>query len=313
MSDPAPPAEVLVLRLGPEAAGLRLDRALADRLPEQSRSVVERWIDAGRVEVDGRVLPRKTRLRGGEVVRVVVPPPPPTGIVPEERVLVVLHEDEHLLVLDKPAGTSVHPGSGRRTGTIANALVARIQGLPEGIGADRPGIVHRLDKDTSGAMVVAKSDLVQRRLSESFAARRVEKTYLAIVHGVPGTREGTIDLPLGRSPKDRKKMAVRTEGGRAARTRWAVERALARHALLRCHPVTGRTHQIRVHLRAIHHPIVGDPLYGSRRLPEDDLAPRLMLHAWRISFPHPLTGEAVAVEAPVPADLRATLEALPPA
>jgi 23S rRNA pseudouridine1911/1915/1917 synthase len=262
------------------------------------------------VFVDGSRRPGKTRVKGGETLEVRVPPPRPATIEPEARTLAVLFEDEHLLVLDKPAGLTVHPGSGRRGGTLANALVHRLRDLPVAIGSDRPGIVHRLDKDTSGVIVVAKTEPVQRALSAAFAARTVKKEYLAVVHGLPDAKEGSIDLPLGRSPSVRTKMAVRREGGRAALTRWRVERRLPAHALLRCFPVTGRTHQIRVHLRAIRHPIVGDPVYGSRASPGDDLALRLLLHAHRLAFSHPVTGSPVSFEAPVPPDFASALDRL---
>ena len=293
--------------LPPEAAGTRLDRALADRFPEHSRTVVASWIEAGRVTRDGAPVAGRERVKGGERLLVDVPPPRPTALVPEARALAVLFEDEAILVLDKPSGLTVHPGSGRRDGTLANALVHHLRGLPTLGGADRPGIVHRLDKDTSGVLVVAKTEPAHRALSRAFAAREVEKEYVAVVHGVPAADRGVIDAPLGRSSAGRTRMAVRESGGRAAQTRWEVAERLPRHAVLRCFPKTGRTHQIRVHLREIHHPIVGDPLYGWKSAPGDDAAPRLCLHARRISFAHPLTGERVAFEAPLPADFRSAL------
>jgi 23S rRNA pseudouridine1911/1915/1917 synthase len=222
----------------------------------------------------------------------------------------VLHEDDVLLVLDKPAGLTVHPGSGRRGGTLANALVARWKGLPEAIGSDRPGIVHRLDKDTSGVMVVAKTDPVQRALSAAFAARKVAKEYVAVVHGIPRALEGVVDRAIARSPTARTRMTVVKQGGRAATTRWTVERVLPRHVVLRCFPVTGRTHQIRVHLASLRHPIVGDPVYGKPGAAGDDLPGRLMLHAHRLAFEHPVTGARVSFEAPLPADFVAGVEGL---
>jgi 23S rRNA pseudouridine1911/1915/1917 synthase len=309
MADSKPQAAAVSLVLGPEAAGLRLDRALADRFPDASRTAVASWIEEGRVRVDGVDVPGRARVRGGERVVVRVPPPRPTALEPEDLPVVVLHEDESVLVLDKPSGLTVHPGSGRAGGTLANALVFRLRGLPTAGGADRPGIVHRLDKDTSGVMVVAKTEPAHRALSRAFAARDVEKQYLAVVHGVPGARSGRIDRPLGRSSAGRTRMAVR-EGGREALTEWTVEEALPRHAVLRCRPRTGRTHQIRVHLRDAGHPIVGDPLYGWRSSPGDALPGRLLLHAHRLAFPHPSTGETVRFEAPPPADFLAGIEAL---
>jgi len=244
------------------AAGSRLDRAVADLFPDRSRTVVAGWIDAGLVHLDGKPAARKSRVRGGERVVVDVPPPAPSELVPEERDLAVLHEDDALLVLDKPSGLTVHPGSGRQSGTLANALVARLRSLPTLGGSDRPGIVHRLDKDTSGVLLVAKTEPAHRALSRAFAAREVHKEYLAVLHGrVEGDR-GRIDLPLVRSSAGRTRMAVRTSGGRDAVTDWAVEERLPRHTLVRCFPVTGRTHQLRVHWRSQDRPIVGDPLYG---------------------------------------------------
>jgi 23S rRNA pseudouridine1911/1915/1917 synthase len=292
------------------AAGSRLDRALADLFPERSRTVVASWIEAGRVLVGGKPLPGKSRVAGGESVDVDVPPPEPAEIAAEPRELAVLFEDDHLLVLDKPAGLTVHPGSGRKTGTLANALVARLRALPTLGGADRPGIVHRLDKDTSGVLLVAKAEPAHRALSRAFASRAVKKEYLAVVHGDPGASSGRIDLPLGRSSAGRTRMAVRTSGGRAAVTEWEVEERLPLHTLVRCKPVTGRTHQIRVHWRSQDHPIVGDPLYGWRSSPGEELVPRLLLHAHRIALAHPATGEPVAFEAEVPADFRAAVVAL---
>jgi 23S rRNA pseudouridine1911/1915/1917 synthase len=293
-----------------EAAGQRLDAAIARALPEHSRTEIARWIADGRVEVDGRARSKRAAVRGGERVTLRIPPPLPATVEPEDIPLRILYEDAHLLVVDKPPGLTVHPGSGQPTGTLANALVHHIRGLPERLGSDRPGIVHRLDKDTSGVIVVAKTEVTQRRLSRAFAARRVKKTYLACVHGLPKEDAGTIARRIGRSPVHRTKMTVVEEGGRDAVTHWAVERRLPRHALLACRPVTGRTHQIRVHLRAIGHPIVGDALYGYRSGVGEKDAPRLLLHAWRLAFRHPETDEDVRFEAPLPDDFREALDAL---
>ena len=296
--------------LGPEAAGKRLDRALTDRFPGESRNVIQRWLAEDRVRVDGKALPPATKMSGGETVTVNVPRPRPTHLVPADIPLAILFEDEHLVVLDKPAGLTVHPGSGNHDDTLANALVHRFRNLPEASGSDRPGIVHRLDKDTSGVLVVARTDPVQRALSAAFAERKVEKEYLALVHGVPRKDEGSVDQPVGRCEVARTKMRIDTEGGRTARTDWQVERRLARNALLRCRPVTGRTHQIRVHLMSIQHPVVGDATYGPKDWPWSGLVQRLMLHAQRLAFVHPVTGARLAFEAPVPPAFTATVEAL---
>ncbi|MDJ0973875.1 MAG: RluA family pseudouridine synthase [Planctomycetota bacterium] len=298
-----------MLELGPEARGTRLDRALADALPEHSRSAIAQWIKDGRVRVDGEVLPGKHKVEGGEQIEIVIPPPRPATVEPEAIPIDVLHEDPYLVAVNKPTGLTVHPGSGQPDGTLANALVHHFRELPELIGSDRPGIVHRLDKDTSGVIVVAKTEPAQRALSAAFAERTVDKTYLACVHGRVEEENGEIDGPIGRAPKHRTLMAIR-EDGRPALTRWSVERRLPRHTLVACKPVTGRTHQLRVHLCSIHHPIVGDRYYGWKSAPGDQDAGRLLLHAWRIAFAHPVTGEALSIEAPVPADYTAALERL---
>ena len=272
--------------------------------------MVQRWLAEDRVRVGGKALPPAARMAGGETVEVRVPPPRHTHLVPADIPLSILYEDEHLVAIDKPAGLTVHPGSGRHDDTLANALVHRFRGLPESAGADRPGIVHRLDKDTSGVIVVARSDAVQRALSAAFAARTVAKEYLAVVHGVPRADEGSIALPVGRCEAQRTKMRVDTVGGRAAHTDWRVERRLPRNALLRCFPRTGRTHQIRVHLMAVQHPVVGDAVYGPRDWPWSALAPRLLLHAHRLAFEHPVTHAPMSFEAPPPAAFGAALEAL---
>jgi 23S rRNA pseudouridine1911/1915/1917 synthase len=307
---PPPPPVRRTFVLPASASGERLDKALAALVPEHSRTVVAGWIEAGRVAVDGRALAGKARVAGGETVVVDVPPPEPTALVPEARELCVLFEDGALLVLDKPTGLTVHPGSGRKDGTLANALVHHLRDLPTLGGSDRPGIVHRLDKDTSGVMLVAKTEAAHRALSRAFAAREVHKEYVALLHGTVAAAKGRIDLPLGRSSAGRTKMAVRTEGGRAAVTDYEVEERLPRHTVVRCFPVTGRTHQLRVHWRSQEHPIVGDPVYGWKSSPGEEVAPRLCLHAHRITFAHPTTGAELCFEAPVPADIAGAIEAL---
>jgi len=292
------------------AAGLRLDKALALELPEHSRTVVSAWIDAGLVTRDGRAVTGKAKVAGGEVLEVLVPAPAPAELAPEARELVILFEDDALLVLDKPSGLTVHPGSGRKDGTLANALVHHLRDLPTLGGSDRPGIVHRLDKDTSGVMLVAKTEPSHRALSRAFAAREVHKEYVAVLHGRVEAARGRIDLPIGRSSAGRTRMAIRVEGGRAAVTDYEVIERLARHTVVRCMPVTGRTHQLRVHWRSQEHPIVGDPLYGWKSSPGEDAAERLCLHAHRIRLAHPTSGEALSFEAALPADLLATIARL---
>lgn len=254
------------------------------------------------------MIPR-TLLEGGESVDVRIPPPRSATVEPEAIPLDIVHEDACLVLVHKPHGLTVHPGSGQPDGTLANALVHHFQNLPEWIGSDRPGIVHRLDKDTSGIMVVAKTEAAQRTLSAAFADRKVHKTYLALVHGAPPRASGTIDAPIARDPQHRTRMTVRA-GGRNAVTHYEVREALPQHTLLALKPVTGRTHQLRVHLRHLGLPIVGDPFYGERRAPGERRATRLMLHAWRLRFPHPVHEGEVSFTAPVPAAFQTTLDAL---
>lgn len=298
------------VRVGPEAAGQRLDRWLAERLGEP-RNQVQRWIRDGLVRVGGEPAAKPaTPLAEGERLTVEIPAPEPSGIEPEAGRLPVLHEDASVVVIDKPAGLTVHPGAGRSTGTLVHRLIDRYPDV-EGVGgAGRPGIVHRLDKDTSGALVVARTPEAYRALQRAFSEREVDKRYLAIVYGAPEPAGGAIDEPIGRHATERRRMTVRPDG-RPARTRYRTRAAAAGLALLELDIETGRTHQIRVHLKHHQHPIVGDPLYGearwktvhgpARRLLE--AFPRPALHAWRLAFAHPATGERAAFQAPVPADL----------
>lgn len=296
------------------AAGERLDRYLAERL-EVPRNQVQHWIRQERVQVDGRPAKPSLALAGGEWLEVEPPPVPPSGIAPQGGPLRVLHEDDTLVVVDKPPGLTVHPGAGRREGTLVHRLLARHPEL-EGVGGPgRPGIVHRLDKDTSGVLAVARTAEAYRVLQRAFAERRVEKRYLAIVHGAPDPPDGVVDAPIGRHPRRRKEMTVRPvagPGARPARTRYRTLAAAGGIALLEVDLETGRTHQIRVHLKSVRHPIVGDPVYGEARwkeLPGPARGPlrrfpRPALHAWRLAFDHPTTGERAHFEAPVPQDLR---------
>ena len=297
------------LVLDAAAGGLRLDKALADALPDHSRTEITAWIREGRVLVEGAALAAKHKVHGGEAVVVLVPPPKPTHPIPQDIPLEIVFEDDAIAVVNKPSGLTVHPGAGQPDGTLANALAGRWKDLPELGGSDRPGIVHRLDKETSGILVVARTESAQRKLSTAFAERTVAKTYLACVHGNPRDESGHIDAPIGRMPNHRTKMAIR-EGGREAQTTWHVAERMPRHALIRCHPRTGRTHQIRVHLKHLGHPILGDGLYGLAGHPGEEHTQRLMLHAHRLEFPHPVTNERVAFEAAPPQEFEATLAAL---
>ncbi len=303
-------AEPRVFVVAPEEAGERLDRYLSARIGEFSRALVQRLIDGGSVKVDGVAVRRSHRLRDGERIEVDVPKALPPRAEPEDLPLRVLLEEEEFVVLDKAPGMAVHPGRGRAGGTIANAIAFRYGALRLTGAGYRPGIVHRLDLDTSGVMVIAKTEVAHGKLADAFADRRVEKEYLALVHGAPEHEERRIDLPLGREHGDAVRHAVRFDGGRHAITDVKVrERYGAAAAFVSCRPLTGRTHQIRVHLASTGHPILGDPLYErGRRRPVE--VPRLMLHALRLVFPHPTTGAPVAVEAPLPPDFEAAIRAL---
>lgn len=296
----------------PELAGERLDRALTSLVPGTTRAALQRWIEDGRVLVDGATARSSTRVRAGVVLLVTPAPPLPSDAEPEDIPLVVLFEDEHLVVIDKPAGLVVHPAPGHPSGTLVNALLHRYGGLPG--EARRPGIVHRIDKDTSGILVVARSDAAREGLMRLFAAHHVERTYLAIAVGDAPVR-ATYDTLHGRHPTDRKRFSTRVTRGRHAVTH--VERVESLHgaSLLSCRLETGRTHQIRVHLAEHGLPILGDALYG--KAPKD---PRLAaaaaglgrqaLHAAVLGFRHPVTGRSHRWESPLPADFAAARAAL---
>ena len=279
----------------------RLDRAVAARPEVGSRGLAERLIGAGAVAVDGETRAKSYRLEGGEEV-VVELPEQPEGLRAEEMDLEVAWQDEHLLVVDKPAGIVVHPAGPHGSGTLAHGLLAL-----DAAGGDeeRPGIVHRLDRDTSGLLVVARSEAAHRRLQELIRRREVERRYLALVRGRPQSRSGRIEAPIGRDRTDRSRHSLDTATPREAVTWFEVVELLAEHALLGVRLETGRTHQIRVHLEAIELPVAGDPVYG---VPGDLGLGRQFLHAARLSFAHPFTGERVEVESSLPPDLAAALE-----
>ncbi|HEX3532117.1 MAG TPA: RluA family pseudouridine synthase [Thermoanaerobaculia bacterium] len=294
----------------PPAAGERLDRAVAARV-DLPRNQVQHWIRDGLVQVNGRDAKPSAALTAGDVVSCNPPERRDDRVQAEKGDLAVLYEDADLAVLDKPAGLTVHPGAGRATGTLAHHLLARYPEMAGVGGPGRPGIVHRLDQGTSGVLVVARTPAAYLRLARAFADRRVEKHYLAIVYGTPEPPEGIVEAAIGRHPQRRTEMAVRP-GGRPARTLYRTVSAAAGIALLELDLHTGRTHQIRVHMKHLGHPLVGDPVYGEARwkaLPRPlqptlrDF-PRPALHAWRLSFRHPIDDRVLAFEAPVPEDLR---------
>jgi 23S rRNA pseudouridine1911/1915/1917 synthase len=301
MSGPADPAP-LRLAVGPDEAGRRLDAVVGGLDEVGSRAEAQRLIEAGRVLVDGRAVPKRHLLAEGESVDVRPAAPPPAGIEPEDVPLTVRYEDEHLLVVDKPAGVVVHPSAGHRGGTLVHGLAAR--DIAGGRDPARPGIVHRLDRDTSGLLVVARSERAHRRLQRLMRDRLVDRRYLALVHGAAPPAL-TIDRTVGRDRRVRTRMAVGAADGREAVTHLRRLEELGRFSLLEARLETGRTHQIRVHLESVGHPVVGDRVYGRR--PERLGLDRQFLHAARLAFPHPETGEPVEVESPLPADLRAAL------
>ncbi len=311
---------VFRLEVPPDRAASRLDVFLAALLSGSSRSALRRLILDGRVRVDGRPASKPgLALRAGSRVEIEIPEPPPPRPAPETIPVEVIHEDDDLLVVAKPAGLVVHPGHGRRSGTLVNALLGRGTPLAPAGGADRPGIVHRLDRETSGLLLVAKTDAAHRALAAAFARREIEKTYAALVWGRPRPPCGTIDRPIGRSRGDRTKMSVGAPRGRPAVTVYRTVATPPGFALLEVDLVTGRTHQIRVHLTSAGHPIVGDSRYGGRPwrgLPDRRKRAaiegfrRLALHASRIALAHPVTGRRVRFEAPLPPDFERLLEAL---
>lgn len=298
------------LTAGAALAGERLDRALATSLA-LPRNQVAQWIRAGRVTVDGAAVTRPSaQLRAESVLSWDPPPLTDDRLLPEEGALTVLYEDDDLLAFDKPPDLAVHPGAGRATGTFAHRLLARYPDIAGVGGPGRPGIVHRLDLGTSGLLLVARTPRAYTALARSFAQREVDKRYLAITWGAPRADSGSIEAPIGRDRRDRKRMAV-VAGARPARTDFRVVARSAPLALLELRLHTGRTHQIRVHARHLGHPLIGDPVYGEarwRRLPRARARPlaefpRPALHAWRLTFAHPVSDAPLRFEAPVPTDL----------
>lgn len=296
------------------AAGERLDRHVAARL-DLPRNQIQKWIHAGLVLVNGGQAKVSTPVEAGDRIDCAPPERRDDRVQAEEGELTILHEDPDVVVLDKPAGLTVHPGAGRTTGTLAHHLLARYPEMAGVGGEGRPGIVHRLDQGTSGVLVVARTPVAHVRLARAFASREVEKKYLAIVYGSPLPRAGMVDAPIGRHALRRKEMTVRANG-RPARTGYRTLALAAGLALVELDLLTGRTHQIRVHMKHAGHPLIGDPVYGEARwkaLPRPLQAavrdfPRPALHAWKLAFRHPVSGEMLRFEAAVPEDLRGVWE-----
>ena len=298
---------------GPADAGKRLDVVVLERFAQTSRARVQEWIKAGRVTVNGAARRASCAVREGDEIAAEPAAPPPLRAVPEEIPLRVLYEDAAVVAIDKPAGMVVHAGAGVHSGTLVNALLHRFGAL-SGVGGElRPGIVHRLDRFTSGVLLVAKTDAAHRALAAQFNAREVEKTYLALAVGEVRGERGRIEKPIARDPVRRVRMTARLAGGRAAWSEYRVLRRLPGYTLLEVRIGTGRTHQIRVHLASLGHPVAGDRLYGAPADPPGQPAPgRYFLHAHRIGFRQPSTGEKITVVSPLALDLKQWLASLTP-
>ena len=305
------PAVARTLSVPAADAGARLDRWLAARIPELSRARLQALIEAGHVRIDGAIPKASRRLAGGERVSLEIPPAPPETLAPEVIALTVLHEDDDVLVVDKPAGMVVHPGAGHPTGTLAAAVLAHAPGTAGVGGPRRPGIVHRLDKDTSGLLVLAKTARAYDSLTAQLAARTVTRRYRAIVHGRVKAGGGTVDAPIGRHPRDRIRMAIVPRGKRAV-TRYVVLERFSHFTDLDVKLETGRTHQIRVHMASLGHPVAGDVLYGgrARRAPLPEGFEGLALHAAELAFVHPVTETRLQFGSPLPARMERLLSQL---
>lgn len=303
--------------IGEEQAGLRLDKALAHLLPDLSRERLKALILEGHVTIGGRSLSPSLKVAVGQAFDIMLPEPVAAEAVAQDIPLSVVYEDADLIVVDKPAGLVVHPAVGNLDGTLVNALLHHCEGQLSGIGGvARPGIVHRIDKDTSGLLVVAKSDRAHEGLAQQFKAHSIDRIYAAIVYGVPKPAAGTVDTWIGRSNTDRKKMAVHREGrGKHAVTHYRTIQRLAGAALVECRLETGRTHQVRVHLAHLGHPLIGDPIYGRdkkgfKTILETLSFKRQALHAKRLGFIHPVTGEHLSFDSALPVDMQELLSEL---
>jgi 23S rRNA pseudouridine1911/1915/1917 synthase len=303
---------VTEINLQVEETSDRIDRYLSQELPDLSRSRIQQLIEQGVVQVNGKVCTsKKTTVQSGDRISLVIPDAKPLDLQPEAIPLDVLYEDDSLIIINKPAGLVVHPAAGHESGTLVNALLAHCQNLAGIGGVQRPGIVHRLDKDTTGAIAIAKTDFAHQHLQAQLKAKTARRQYLGLVYGSPSVQSGTIDQPIGRHLVDRKKMAVVPveKGGRPAVTHWQVQERLGNYTLMHFQLETGRTHQIRVHSAYLGHPIVGDPVYSSGHSLGVNL-PGQALHAWRLTLQHPVSEEWIEVTAPVPKTFTTLLEVL---
>jgi 23S rRNA pseudouridine1911/1915/1917 synthase len=317
-------AERVRLCIRRKLPGRRLDKYLHGRFPRMSRTTIQRLIKQGAISVNGAPTKASYEMCGGDVVDLVIPPPEPREVLAEDIPLTILYEDNDLLAINKAAGIICHPARGDQTGTLANGLVFYAQHLSHGEDPFRPGIVHRLDKNTTGVMLVAKTDEAHWRLSLQFERRTVQKTYLAVVHGNPQLDGDTIDAPIGVHSVVREKFAVmvkenKIDIAKSAVTHYEVAERYPHYALVKLMPKTGRTHQLRVHMSYIGHPIAGDTMYGGRSVSEFDLTGRgspspifthQALHAWRIAFRHPILEKPMEIEAPFPAPFKALVQLL---
>jgi 23S rRNA pseudouridine1911/1915/1917 synthase len=318
---PSDPEKPLRVRVGKSIKERRIDKYLHGRFSNLSRRFMQDAIKSGSVKVNGQPVKPSFKLSPGDLVDVVLPEPPTKEITPEDIPIDVLYEDEDLIVINKRAGIVVHPARGNTHGTLVNALTFYSDNLSSGLGDFRPGIVHRLDKNTTGVMVVTKNDSAQWQIARQFELRQTQKEYLAIVHGTPQLDRDRINAPLGMHPRIREKYAVRPQKGKEAITDFEVLESFRGYSLLKCLPKTGRTHQIRVHLAHTRHPIVADGMYGGKPVypwqlrddeatPEDPIVTRCALHAFRLSFTHPATEEVVTYEAPLAGDMSTLLDML---
>jgi len=314
------PGQPFILRVPEKDHGRRLDQFVADSEVSLSRSQLKKLIEEQAILLNDKPAKPGTHVKPGDLVSCVLPQPKPLPVEPESLPLTILYEDPSLIVIDKPAGMVVHPAAGNPSGTLVNALLYHCKDLAGINGVLRPGIVHRLDKGTSGVMVVAKDDEAYHHLIKQFKNRTVMKAYLAIAYGKFNRDEGVVDAEIGRHPSERKRMSTHARRGRPATTTWKVRERFDGFALLEIHPQTGRTHQIRVHLSSVGHPLLGDPLYGRKGRPgsiQDPILRRWIeklehqaLHAHRLGFVHPRTGDSVEFIAPIPHDMEEVLEGL---
>ena len=290
----------------------RLDRYLSQELSDLSRSRIQQLIEQGHVQINNLICTsKKINLKTGDLITLEIPAVQPLAIIAENIPLDILYEDDELIIINKPAGLVVHPAPGHPDGTLVNAILAHCPNLPGIGGVQRPGIVHRLDKDTTGAIAIAKTDLAYQHLQAQLQAKTARREYLGLIYGVPKTETGSIDLPIGRNPQDRKRMAIVSieDGGRNAVTHWRVKERFGNYTLIHFQLETGRTHQIRVHSAKMGHPLVGDPIYSSGHSLGVNL-PGQALHAWKLQLQHPVSGDLVEVTAPLPRSFATLLEVL---